>query len=59
MHVPVVNNRSELADACSGVRGTAYARDDLHHLLDRVYTPGALPFLDRSTEVPDVRAGHG
>jgi N-acyl homoserine lactone hydrolase len=25
---------------------TAYARDDLHHLLDRVYTPGSLRFLD-------------
>jgi N-acyl homoserine lactone hydrolase len=46
MHVPVVINRSELAGACSGIQGTAYARDDLHHLLDRVYTPGALRFID-------------
>jgi N-acyl homoserine lactone hydrolase len=46
MHVPVVVNRSEMAGACSGVQGTAYARDDLHHVLDRLYTPGALRFLD-------------
>jgi N-acyl homoserine lactone hydrolase len=44
--VPVVVNRSEMAGACSGIQGTAYARDDLHHLLDRMYTPGALRFLD-------------
>ena len=46
MNVPVVVNRSELAGACSGLQGTAYARDDLHHLLDRLYTPGALRLLD-------------
>jgi len=46
MHVPVVVNRSELGSACTGIQGNAYARDDLHHLLDRVYTPRALTFLD-------------
>ena len=42
MHVPVVVNRSEMAGACSGVQGTAYARDDIHHLLDRVPQPRVL-----------------
>ncbi|MFC4950687.1 MBL fold metallo-hydrolase [Pseudonocardia sp. GCM10023141] len=46
MTVPVVVNRSELGSACTGIQGRAYARDDLHHLIDRVYTPGALQFLD-------------
>lgn len=39
-------NRSELAAACSGIQGIAYALDDLHHLLDRLYSPGALRLLD-------------
>ncbi|HEV7648614.1 MAG TPA: MBL fold metallo-hydrolase [Actinophytocola sp.] len=46
MTVPVVVNRGELGDACTGIQGRAYARDDLHHLIDRLYTPGALRFLD-------------
>jgi glyoxylase-like metal-dependent hydrolase (beta-lactamase superfamily II) len=46
MTVPVVVNRSELGSACTGIQGRAYAKDDLHHLIDRVYTPGALRFLD-------------
>ncbi len=46
MTVPVVVNRSEMGSACTGIQGRAYAKDDLHHLLDRVYTPGALRFLD-------------
>lgn len=46
MQVPVVVNRAELGSACTGIQGNAYARDDLHHLLDRVYTPGALTILD-------------
>jgi glyoxylase-like metal-dependent hydrolase (beta-lactamase superfamily II) len=57
MHVPVVVNRSEMASACSGVQGTAYARDDIHHLLDRVYTPGALRFLDLEYSGPIELAG--
>jgi glyoxylase-like metal-dependent hydrolase (beta-lactamase superfamily II) len=44
--VPVVVNRSELGSACTGIQGHAYNRDDVHHLLDRVYEPGALRFLD-------------
>ncbi|MDQ0376175.1 N-acyl homoserine lactonase family protein [Amycolatopsis thermophila] len=46
MTVPVVVNRSELGGACTGIQGRAYAKDDLHHLIDRLYTPGALRFLD-------------
>ncbi len=46
MNVPVVVNRSELGSACTGVQGRAYAKDDLKHLIDRLYTPGALEFLD-------------
>ncbi|MFB9691181.1 MBL fold metallo-hydrolase [Amycolatopsis plumensis] len=46
MTVPVVLNRSELGGACTGIQGRAYAKDDLHHLIDRLYTPGALRFLD-------------
>lgn len=46
LRVPVLLDRSELAAACSGLQGLAYARDDLHHLLDRLYSPGALRLLD-------------
>ncbi len=46
MDVPAVVNRGELGSACTGVQGRAYARDDLHHLIDRLYTPGALRLLD-------------
>jgi Zn-dependent hydrolases, including glyoxylases len=53
MHVPVVVNRSELAGACSGIQGRAYAKDDLHHLIERVYHPGSLVFLDLETSGPE------
>ena len=46
MHVPVIVNREELRCAFSGIQGTAYARDDLLHLVYRMYTPGALRVLD-------------
>ncbi|SFW67414.1 MBL fold metallo-hydrolase [Amycolatopsis australiensis] len=46
MSVPVVVNRSELGGACTGIQGRAYAKDDLLHLIERLYTPGALRFLD-------------
>ncbi|TDO66505.1 metallo-beta-lactamase superfamily protein [Kribbella sp. VKM Ac-2571] len=52
MHVPVVVNRTELGAACTGIQGRAYALDDLHHLLDRVYTPGAIQFLDLEQSGP-------
>jgi glyoxylase-like metal-dependent hydrolase (beta-lactamase superfamily II) len=52
LHVPVVVNRSELGSACTGIQGRAYALDDLHHLLDRVYTPGAIQFLDLEQSGP-------
>jgi N-acyl homoserine lactone hydrolase len=56
LHVPVVVNRSELAGACSGVQGMAYARADLHHLIDRLYTPGALHLLDLERTGPEAVA---
>lgn len=46
MSVPVVVNRAELSCAFSGLQATAYARDDLLHLVHRMYTPGALRVLD-------------
>ena len=52
LYVPVVVERSELGGACSGIQGLAYAKDDLHHLLDRLYTPGALHLLDLATSGP-------
>jgi len=58
MTIPVVVNRSELGSACTGIQGNAYAQEDLHHLLDRVYTPGALRFLDLEYSGPvDVFPG--
>ncbi len=52
MQVPVIMDRAELAAACSGLQGRAYARDDLHHLIDRLYTPGALRLLDLKKSGP-------
>ena len=52
MTVPVVVNRSELGSACTGIQGRAYAREDVHHLIDRVYTPGAIRFLDLEQSGP-------
>jgi N-acyl homoserine lactone hydrolase len=53
MSIPVIVNRSELGSACTGIQGTAYAKDDLHHLLDRLYTPGALRLLDLEQSGPE------
>lgn len=44
--VPVVVNRAEMSAAFSGIQGLAYAKQDLHHLVDRMYTPGAIRYLD-------------
>lgn len=52
MSVPVVVNRSELAVASTGIQGHAYARDDVLHLIERVYTPGAIRFLDLEASGP-------
>jgi N-acyl homoserine lactone hydrolase len=52
MDVPVVVNRTELGSACTGIQGRAYAREDVHHLVERVYTPGAMRFLDLETSGP-------
>lgn len=46
MSTPVVVERRELSFAFSGAQGLAYAPEDLHHVLDRLYTPGALRVLD-------------
>jgi N-acyl homoserine lactone hydrolase len=46
MNVPVVVSRSEMSCAFSGVQGLAYQKADLAHLLDRMYTRGALHYLD-------------
>lgn len=46
MSIPVVANRAELECAFSGLQGLAYARDDLLHIVQRMYTPGALRILD-------------
>lgn len=46
MSVPVVVNRSEMSSAFSGIQGLAYAKQDLAHILERMYTPGALRYLD-------------
>jgi N-acyl homoserine lactone hydrolase len=46
MSTPVIVNRAELAYAFNGVQGLFYAPEDLHHVLDRMYTPGALGILD-------------
>jgi N-acyl homoserine lactone hydrolase len=43
---PAIVNRAELAYAFNGVQGLFYAPEDLHHVLDRMYTPGALGILD-------------
>ncbi len=46
MTTPVVVNRREMEFAASGAQGEFYAHEDVHHLLDRVYTPRALALLD-------------
>lgn len=46
MTTPVIVNRAELMFAFSGLQGPAYAPEDLAHLLQRLYTPGALGLLD-------------
>jgi glyoxylase-like metal-dependent hydrolase (beta-lactamase superfamily II) len=46
LDIPVVLSRTELATAASGIQGHAYARDDVLHLIRRLYTPGALRVLD-------------
>lgn len=46
MTVPVVVNRAELSCAFSGLQSLAYARHDLVHLVDRMYTADALRYLD-------------
>lgn len=46
MAIPVVVNRREMEFAVGGIQGMFYAPEDMHHMLDRMYTPGALTFLD-------------
>ncbi|WP_395105079.1 N-acyl homoserine lactonase family protein [Actinomadura sp. SCN-SB] len=56
MDVPVVVNRSELACAATGLQGTAYAKDDIIHLIERTYTFGAMRILDLETSGPQTVA---
>lgn len=44
MSTPVVVNRAEMGHAASGA--FFYLPEDLHHMIDRLSTPGALMFLD-------------
>jgi glyoxylase-like metal-dependent hydrolase (beta-lactamase superfamily II) len=46
MSVPVMVNRRELEFAFSGIGRIDYAPEDLHHIVDRLYVPGALGMLD-------------
>jgi glyoxylase-like metal-dependent hydrolase (beta-lactamase superfamily II) len=46
MTTPMVVNRREMEFAAGGVQGLSYAPEDMHHMLDRMYTPGAETFLD-------------
>lgn len=52
MSVPVVVNRSEMSCAFSGIQGLAYAQQDLAHLVERMYTPGALRYMDLELSGP-------
>jgi glyoxylase-like metal-dependent hydrolase (beta-lactamase superfamily II) len=46
MSTPVVVNRRELEFASSGLDGPLYIANDLKHMLERLFTPGALRILD-------------
>lgn len=52
MSTPVVVNREELRFAFSGVQGPFYVQEDLAHVLERLYTPGALATLDLELSGP-------
>ncbi len=46
MDTPVVINRRELEFAASGLDGALYRAQDVKHMVDRLFTPGALRILD-------------
>ena len=46
MTTPVVVNRRELEFAASGLDGALYVASDVKHMVDRLFTPGALRILD-------------
>lgn len=52
MSTPVVLNRAEMSFACGGTQGPFYAPEDVHHMLDRVYAPGASMLLDLDLSGP-------
>lgn len=52
LSTPVVVNRAELRFAFSGVQGLFYPPEDLAHVLERLYTPGALAILDLELSGP-------
>jgi glyoxylase-like metal-dependent hydrolase (beta-lactamase superfamily II) len=59
MTTPVMVNRREMEVAFNGIDWFNYAPEDLHHILDRMYTPGALGFFDlevgeRAEVVPGI-----
>ena len=46
MTTPIVVNRREMEFAASGLDGALYVVDDVRHMVDRLFTPGALRILD-------------
>lgn len=46
MTTPVIVSRAELSFAFSGAQTFFYAPEDMAHVLERMYTPGALGILD-------------
>jgi glyoxylase-like metal-dependent hydrolase (beta-lactamase superfamily II) len=52
MTTPVVVNRAELAFAFGGLQAHFYVQEDLAHVLQRLYTPGALAILDLDLSGP-------
>jgi glyoxylase-like metal-dependent hydrolase (beta-lactamase superfamily II) len=65
--VPLVVNRRELEYAAGGAQTFAYAPEDLHPTIDRIYQPGAMRFLDLDLTGPveiadgvvcDLTGGH-
>lgn len=52
MSTPVVVNRAEMAFAAGGLQGLYYAPEDVHHMLDRIYSPDAAMVLDLDLSGP-------
>lgn len=52
MSTPAVVNRAEMSFAAGGLQGPFYAAEDVHHMLDRCYVPGAAMLLDLDISGP-------